>query len=428
MKNLELISICAMLSLVAACGGGSGSVTSTTPPPGPSFFGTAATGMAISGASVNVKCVGGTGSAKTAVDGTFDVKLAAGALPCVLEVIDTVSNRKLHALSVAGGRINLTPLTEMLSTRLMRADMTMVFASPDATAISKAMTPENIGAAENEIAKALDGWVDTSRVSDFFGMQLKAATAANPSSGDAHDKVLDTLGAKLVPGLVTPLQLMLIKAKTINDILVLGQGGCLLTGNDGLPLSCGASVDWPTWATINITPASIMLSPGSKQNFTAEINYLSYVRYLVQPVTWSVVELDGGSISATGEYSAPAKPGVYHVQAVRQDAQGVSSTSTVVVSDAAANFVPTLSLQSRSVTMRPGASAAFDAEINYRRGVFYIRAPISWSVVEADGGVVNTVGAYTAPQKVGVYHLKVQRDDYSEINAMVEVKVTLAPK
>lgn len=53
-----------------------------------------------------------------------------------------------------------------------------------------------------------------------------------------------------------------------------------------------------------ITPAAVTVARLASTSFTAS-----------QPVTWSVVEADGGTIDADGNYTAPAMVGTYHVQA-----------------------------------------------------------------------------------------------------------------
>jgi hypothetical protein len=59
---------------------------------------------------------------------------------------------------------------------------------------------------------------------------------------------------------------------------------------------------------------------------------------LNQSVTWSVQEgAAGGSVSATGLYTAPAAPGTYHVIATSLAAPQQSATVTITVLAGAAN-------------------------------------------------------------------------------------------
>lgn len=88
-------------------------------------------------------------------------------------------------------------------------------------------------------------------------------------------------------------------------------------------------------ATLTLSPKTATLVPGATQGFSAQINYEpDGPRFPRQPVSWSVVESNGGSITRTGFYTAPANPGTYHVKAEREDHRGVTDTATVTVAAA----------------------------------------------------------------------------------------------
>jgi hypothetical protein len=86
-------------------------------------------------------------------------------------------------------------------------------------------------------------------------------------------------------------------------------------------------------------------------------------------------------------------------------------------------FVPTLTLRPLKVSLAKGAEQAFQAEINYPEGRRYIRQPVAWSVVEAEGGTITMNGVYTAPSTAGVFHVKVTREDFPELSATATVTV-----
>jgi len=69
-----------------------------------------------------------------------------------------------------------------------------------------------------------------------------------------------------------------------------------------------------------VTPAPATVPRTTTQMFTASA-----------PVTWSVVEANGGSIDATGLYTAPAFIGTYHVRAALVDDPNVTATVEVDV-------------------------------------------------------------------------------------------------
>ena len=91
----------------------------------------------------------------------------------------------------------------------------------------------------------------------------------------------------------------------------LGLGFCTAVG---LVMSCGGgkhAAPTPQVISVTIAPSGASVWTGGTQAFTATVGGTSN-----QAVTWSVVEASGGSISATGLYTAPATAGSFHVQAV----------------------------------------------------------------------------------------------------------------
>jgi hypothetical protein len=82
---------------------------------------------------------------------------------------------------------------------------------------------------------------------------------------------------------------------------------------------------------LTLRPVALTLLPGATQVFQAEINYPENARYLRQPVVWRVVEPEGGTTSINGLYQAPTKPGVYHVEAIREDFPDVRFSATITV-------------------------------------------------------------------------------------------------
>ena len=99
-----------------ACGGGSDSPTTTTPT-ALSISGTAATGAAIVGGQVEVKCAAGNGSTTTLADGSYTVTLSGASLPCMMRV--TTGSAELYSLSEDNGgsvvRANITPFTSLVA-------------------------------------------------------------------------------------------------------------------------------------------------------------------------------------------------------------------------------------------------------------------------------------------------------------------------
>lgn len=89
----------------------------------------------------------------------------------------------------------------------------------------------------------------------------------------------------------------------------------------------------PFQPTLALTPRKATVAPGGTVSFSAVINYEpDGPRYPRQPVRWSVVEGQaGGSVTPHGRYTAPGRPGTFHVKAEREDFPGVSAEATVKV-------------------------------------------------------------------------------------------------
>ncbi|TDP62562.1 protease complex subunit PrcB family protein [Roseateles toxinivorans] len=305
----RLFLISALASSLAACGGGGDADLPSNPTL--TLSGTAAVGLAVANAPLKVKCQGGSGTATTGADGSYTVKLANGSLPCAVEVQLPADGGKLHSVVAGTGAsavANVTPLTELQAARVTRKDMAAFFDGYDAAA-AKLLTPVALKNAQVEVTSLLTGTVDTTKLKDFVADPLKAATPANPTGGDAHDKLLDQLRAKLS------------KEKFKEMVTLLASGKPLPDPAPG-----------PFQPVLEVQPTTLSLGMGSTRYLLASINYPDGIFYIRQPVSWSVVEADGGKVDAiSGLYTAPMKPGTYHVRATRDDYPAVVKLVTVTV-------------------------------------------------------------------------------------------------
>lgn len=85
------------------------------------------------------------------------------------------------------------------------------------------------------------------------------------------------------------------------------------------------------------------------------------------PATWSVQEAGGGTVDASGNYTAPAcgastVPGTFHVMVT---SGGRTATTTVMVADA----VLSVDINPKSVTLAPGQTQKFTATVTTTCGV-----------------------------------------------------------
>ena len=148
---------------------------------------------------------------------------------------------------------------------------------------------------------------------------------------------------------------------------------------------------------IEVTPSTVSLAPGAKQQFSAIGRDQSGAKYGVQ-VTWKTT---GGTISTTGLYTAPATAGTYRAIATRVG-DVLADTSVITVgSSSGGTSGSTLQIEvtPATVTLAPLATQQFTGRGTDKSGVYY-SVRIVW---RATGGTVSTSGLYTAPSTAGSY-------------------------
>ena len=186
-----------LAATLAACGGGSGTAAV-------SVNGTAATGASIAAGTVTLKCVSGTSSvATTGTDGSVTMDISGVTLPCVGRVDYKDSSgvaQKLHTFIGAAGTANITPVTDLLVANLTGGTPADAFDKFDA-AKAKTYTTALVKAAAAAVKTYLKNTlgVDTTNLPDDpVGTKLTAKSGS--VAGDAFDKVLDDIQAKLKAG------------------------------------------------------------------------------------------------------------------------------------------------------------------------------------------------------------------------------------
>ncbi|MBK7614884.1 MAG: hypothetical protein IPJ08_10495 [Burkholderiales bacterium] len=203
-----LAPIVVTVVLLTACGGTSDSSPPVTQTTTVTLTGVVATGLAVSGATVNAKCATGTGTATSASDGSYASTLSAGAkLPCALEVT-LADGSKLHSVTADAGtsttsgndtatsvKAHVTPATELIVTALAGGDSAAFFSGFDATAATK-VTDATVAAANTAAVELLKkGGVDLSGAGNLLNAPLTAS--AGGTTGNPYDQALDALAAKL---------------------------------------------------------------------------------------------------------------------------------------------------------------------------------------------------------------------------------------
>lgn len=216
MKHISYILFVAVVLALSACGGGGGGIS--TQPTMLSVTGVAATGLAIPSAGVSAKCQSGNGSATTTATGAYSLVISGGAMPCMLEVTNPADGTKLHSVATGSGTsavANITPLTELVTSRLLGQDPLAYYAALSAGNLSSRISTAGITVAQADVVSALTGTVDAKSISNFISTPMVAATLASPNGGDALDKILDALSAKFTKTQISQLSTLLASSSSI---------------------------------------------------------------------------------------------------------------------------------------------------------------------------------------------------------------------
>ena len=166
---------------------------------------------------------------------------------------------------------------------------------------------------------------------------------------------------------------------------------------------------------VEITPGSVTLSPGQTTQFSAVIK-TSDNKSLSMRTVWQAT---GGSISTTGQYTAPSQAGTYRVVAIRE---GDSMADTAQVTVSGSSSTPTtppptspspapteeakyrafwIEVTPATVSLAPGAAQQFSAIGKTIFGYSY-SVRVNWT---ASGGSISSTGRYTAPSSAGTYRV-----------------------
>jgi hypothetical protein len=166
--------------------------------------------------------------------------------------------------------------------------------------------------------------------------------------------------------------------------------------------------------TVSVSPASAIVAPGGAANFTATVQNTTNTG-----VTWSVDQVAGGNttvgtISPTGQYTAPAQTGSHTITATSVASSSASASAAITVT--------TLSIAPTSATLIGGSNQQFTATMP---GV--TNPPLTWT---ATGGTISVGGLYTAPSTVGNFTVTVTSTADSALTASAAVSVfvfTISP-
>ena len=206
-NKLGLIAICVGALTLVACGGDSATVPLT-------LRGVAATGLAIDGGSVDVRCVSGTGTATTLANGSYTVDVQNGQGPCLVTVTKgAVVLRSISPRTTTGSAVvNVTPFSNAIVDALVVAkgagSVTGLINSATAPSNTELTAAVTAVVTQINVALVAAGQPPLASNTDLLSSPTYvAATATAPGIGDATDKALDFLipvnTTALPPTLVT---------------------------------------------------------------------------------------------------------------------------------------------------------------------------------------------------------------------------------
>jgi hypothetical protein len=273
------------LAALAACGGGGSSSPTTDPTAALTIKGVAARGAALADATVQASCSAGTGSATAGADGSYEIAITDGALPCVLEATSSDGTITYHSLAAGSGTTataNITPLTELVVAQMTGQEPAAFYASAAAnpTTLAAAVTTDQIDAASTAVVATLQtAGVDTSSITSIFSDTLAAG------SGTGYDGVIDTLGTTLTDAGSTLAELVTTVAVT---------SPASSAGSSGTT-SGGESV------AVNLLPADLLLKPKSADCSALRSTGYRFIVVKASPASGPldpVQTLDSGTVDA----------------------------------------------------------------------------------------------------------------------------------
>ncbi|HEX9894740.1 MAG TPA: hypothetical protein VGA78_12500, partial [Gemmatimonadales bacterium] len=164
----------------------------------------------------------------------------------------------------------------------------------------------------------------------------------------------------------------------------------------------------PTLTAIAVSPATVTLSTGATQQFTASGTW-SDGSTTPPAVTWSA---SGGTVTSGGLYAAPATPGTYQVTATQT--AGTLSASAPVTVQSGVTLVGVV-LSPDSTTLQSGATKQFSAVGRYSDGSTSPASP-NYS---ATGGSITANGLYTAGGTGGTFRVIAVTGGFADTSVVI---------
>ena len=303
------------VSILAACGGGGGGSASA---PGAALSGLAATGAGVANASVTAKCASGAPlSGTTDANGSYTLVLDGRTLPCMVQVTGVTPNVTLHSFAQTAGRVNITPITDLIVAKALGSDPATTFASYGA---ASGITIENgLAAAKTYVA---------TQTSAIAGSAIADPLTGTFSVGDADDKILDALAnamtaaGKTLADLRTQAQSNAALSSTVPAYLAAPTGLTATATSStaiglawsAVPGATGYKVYRGTSAGVSTSGAALATSTGT--SFSDSGLNASTAYYYKVLATNSVVSAGTASLESSATPQAAAAPSTWSTHSI----------------------------------------------------------------------------------------------------------------
>jgi hypothetical protein len=148
-----------------------------------------------------------------------------------------------------------------------------------------------------------------------------------------------------------------------------------------------------TLTAVLLTPPTATLQFRQSQQFSA-VGQLSDGSTTPLPVTWTAT---GGTVSATGRYTAGSTAGTFRVIAAA--AGGLADTSAITVT---APTITAIVVTPATASLTGGATKQFTASATLSNGTTQPNPSVTWT---GTGGTISTAGLYTAGGTAGNFRV-----------------------
>ncbi|UFS72223.1 Ig-like domain-containing protein [Geomonas sp. RF6] len=302
-KGALLVVACIIVSVLHGCGGGGGD-SGGTPAASVTVSGVAATGAPMNG-SAFMKDAANSPEMSTTIDpqtGRFSFNATGKTPPFMLRA------GSLYSMSGGSGTANINPLTTLMVGEMggfsNMSSLNGFYNHPDPGRMNSMFA--NMSTSRMHMRDKMRPLLDAYGAGDTDPMNGTFAI------GQGMDRMFDDVKMSIdANGNVT---MMYVNGSQVyNGPMGNMMGGTMNTGNIHQPGSA-------TTSSVTISPSVARLRPGQTQQFTSNL-----------AVSWSVVSTNGGTISSTGLYTAPATPGMYIIRATGISDTSQTRTATVMV-------------------------------------------------------------------------------------------------